>query len=54
MSCQECGNEQGVTVLHQIKADREFLELKYNGGIGTKDGRVLCWWCAFPDVGIHL
>jgi hypothetical protein len=57
IKCQDCGNEHGVTVLATLKPERKKdppVEIIYNAGIGTRDGRVLCWFCSFPTVGSHL
>lgn len=56
MKCEDCGNENGVTVLQTIKGQRKGDEIviKFNAGVGTVNGRVLCWFCAFPTVGRHL
>jgi hypothetical protein len=57
VTCQNCGNEHGVTVLRVIPGASKKeapIEIRYNGGIVQVDGRVLCWFCATPTVGDHL
>lgn len=55
MKCEICKKEQG-TVLQTIVArnPKDNIEIKYTAGHVKVDDRLLCWFCATPNVGSHL